>query len=295
MQCNKAKIKATLALVWIHISSTLPLGAHKGLSRIIGWALWVLPTSARNVTLTNIHYCFSHLKPKQQQQLAKDSLKSTALTALEILSIWRDPFYWINHKIKDVEGLTLLENALEKQKGVIIIMPHLGNWELLNLYLAKIAPIVSLYNPPKIPALRSYIKQAREKTGAKLVATNNHGVSQLLKHLRSGGMTCILPDQVPNKSNGYVSAPFFGKKANTMTLVNRLNKKTGCEILCAYAMREGDDFKVVFRKPCERLSNNDSYISACGLNDAIESAINFCPEQYQWSYKRFKYQAKAYS
>jgi len=292
---NKKKLKSALVLLWIRLSGTLPVWTHKGLSSFIGWMLWVIPSNARHVTLTNIRYCFSHLTPKQQQQLAKDSLKSTVRTTLEISSIWRDPFYWVNHKINGVEGRELLDDALAKQQGVIVIMPHLGNWELLNPYLAKIAPFASLYNPPKIAALDSYIKDAREKTGAKLSPTNSHGVGQLLKHLRTGGVTCILPDQVPKKSNGYVEAPFFGKEANTMTLVNKLAKKTGSKILCAHAMREGDNFKIIFHKPCDKLLNNDLYISACGLNGAVEKAINFCPEQYQWSYKRFKHQAGAYS
>lgn len=292
---NNNKIKSSLALLWVRLSSKLPLWTHRSLSCLIGWLFWLFPSNLRHVTLTNIRYCYRQLRPKQQLQLAKNSLKNTILTALEISSIWRDPLYWIDNKVNSVQGQELLNKAITKQKGVIVIMPHLGNWELLNLYLAKITPIVSLYNPPKIPALGNYIKEAREKTGAKLVATNNHGVSQLLKHLRSGGMTCILPDHVPSKSNGFVSAPFFGKHANTMTLVNGLAKKTGCTILCAYAMREGSDYKIFINESCDRLSNNDSYVSACGLNDVVEKAINFCPEQYQWSYKRFKYQTDAYS
>lgn len=287
-------IKERFAVIWLSVTGSLPLWTHKGISQFIGFFLWVLHTRTRHVTETNIRHCFGHLEAKQQRCLAKKSLTCTVMTSLEMASIWRDPLYWLNHKVVGIEGQTLFDAALAKKKGVIVIMPHLGNWELLGLYVGGISPTLSLYSPPKITALESFIKRAREKTGATLVPTNNHGVGRLLKNLRKGGVTCILPDQVPNKSNGYVCAPFFGKDANTMTLVNGLAKKTDCVILCGCAMREGNGFKILFHEVCDRLSDKDSYISACGLNAAIEEAIKYCPEQYQWSYKRFKYQGKVY-
>lgn len=76
--------------------------------------------------------------------------------------------------------------------------------------------------------------QSRERPGLKTVPTSVAGVRSLLRVLRSGGYTAILPDQVPPLGQG-VWAPFFGRPAYTMTLLARLAQQSGARVLlCSF-------------------------------------------------------------
>jgi KDO2-lipid IV(A) lauroyltransferase len=111
-------------------------------------------------------------------------------------------------------------------------------------------------------------------------------VRRLLKALRAGEAVGLLPDQVPGVGEG-AWAPFFGRPAFTMTLVGRLQKATDCVVLLAFAQRlpRGEGF-VLTVEPLEAdLAAPDG---ATLLNAAIESVVRRCPEQYLWSYNRYK-------
>lgn len=86
-----------------------------------------------------------------------------------------------------------------------------------------------MYEPPKMVQLEEWIKTSRERAGATLVPTNVRGVAALLKALRKGQTTAILPDQVPPPASGDFS-PIFGVPARTMTLVHNLIQKSGSHL-----------------------------------------------------------------
>jgi alpha-1,4-glucan:alpha-1,4-glucan 6-glycosyltransferase len=87
-------------------------------------------------------------------------------------------------------------------------------------------------------------------------------------------------------------APFFGRSAYTMTLAGRLQQATGCIVLLAFARRlpDGRGFALL-------ISPLDVELHGVGgttrLNQAIESLVRTCPEQYLWSYNRYKTPAGA--
>jgi KDO2-lipid IV(A) lauroyltransferase len=126
-----------------------------------------------------------------------------------------------------------------------------------------------------------------------MVATDNKGVAELLRALRAGDISGILPDQVPDISGG-VYAPFFGVPALTMTLVSKLQHKTGARVLLGVARRlqgaAGHGFEIVFREPDPEIYAGDIPASLAALNRSIEALVSETPEQYQWEYKRFRRQ-----
>ncbi|MFN7278379.1 MAG: lysophospholipid acyltransferase family protein, partial [Betaproteobacteria bacterium] len=101
----------------------------------------------------------------------------------------------------------------------------------------------------------------------------------------------LLPDQVPGNGEG-LWAEFFGRQAYTMTLVGKLQRATGCAVILAFARRlpGGRGFRLELRAVPDDLSGT---AGARRLNAALEALIRGCPEQYLWSYNRFKVPAGA--
>lgn len=286
----KPALIVLLTKILLHSIAFLSLKNCHRLGGLFGWIISVTPNRHHFVTITNVELCFPEMEPAQQQHLIKKSLIETGKTATEISPMWLWNKEKLYNLIKSIKGEELLQNALKENKGVILAAPHLGNWELIGQYLADKYPTTCMYQKPKINQLDSIIKNGRQRFGAKLVPTDNQGIRAMLKALKNNELICILPDQEPSEGNG-VFAPFFGIQAYSMILISRFAKKTGATVLTSYCKRlaNGEGYEIIF-SPLDKISEGTLEESATYLNAEIEKCILEIPEQYQWSYKRFRKQ-----
>ena len=256
---------------------------------MLGSAAYALNIEATKVTRQNLSLCFTDFTEQEIERRCKASLQHTFIFALEACLVWHKPKHWLNGTLKSIENEHLVHQALEAKNGLILLAPHIGNWEVLGQKLPEYAQMINLYAPPKNAAMESIINSGRESNGAEVVPTTSRGIARILKHLKNGGMTGILPDQVPPKSSGEYSS-FFGKTALTMTLLHGLITRTGCKVLTAVAIRDADGFSIHFGEPDSKIYSEDLDQSLLGLNQSIEQVISLAPDQYQWEYKRFERQ-----
>jgi KDO2-lipid IV(A) lauroyltransferase len=76
--------------------------------------------------------------------------------------------------------------------------------------------------------------------------------------------------------------------AYTMTLVHNLLRKTSCEIIIGYAVRDESGFNVFYENISDDIKSHDQLKSINIMNLELENVINKFLNQYEWSYKRFK-------
>jgi len=277
---------ATLFLLRLMVRLPLPL-LH-GIGAVLGWLSWLVPNPNNSVTRRNLELCFPTLTPAARRTLARRTLIETGKALLETPLLWLAPGERVLELVREVRGLELVERGLAAGRGVIVVSPHLGNWELCGLYLARYG-ITSLYRPPRKQALESLIRIARERLGATLVPTDARGVRALYQALARGGMIGILPDQDPRDEAG-AFAPFFGVPAKTMTLLPRLAQKSGAPVLFTFAERlpRGRGFRLHFLPAPAGIHSADIATAVRALNQGVEQCVRMAPEQYQWAYKRFR-------
>ena len=132
------------------------------------------------------------------------------------------------------------------------------------------------------------MRAGRERDQARLATTDVSGVRALLRALKRGEALGILPDQAPGAGDG-VWADFFNRPAFTMTLIRRLQHRSGAPIIAMYAERlnEGRGFLLHFKRMSAPLADEDA-AAARQMNLAMEDLIRDCPSQYLWSYNRYK-------
>ena len=284
-------MKEAALILFLRILALLPLSMTRALGRMLGLLTYLLPTRMRRTSETNLALCFPALDATKRRELLRASLANTFEAICETGAVWLWPASRTLNLITRVEGLELLQSAKAAGKGVLVLAPHLGNWEIFGLYLnvCGCGQSSQLYQAPASPALDRLIYEARSRAGARMVNTDNKGVAELLRALRAGEVVGILPDQVP-PTNGGDFAPFFGIPALTMTLFTRLQHKTGALVVVGYARREADGFTVVFRQPDSAIYDGNLSQSLPALNRSIEIVVKEAPAQYQWEYKRFKRQ-----
>lgn len=293
-ETKSQKFKALFAKAIISLLALFSLKNCHRLGSLFGWIFSIIPNRPLHVTKVNVRLCFPEMNTRQQKQLIKKSLSETGKTLIEASLMWKLNKDNLFQLVKKVHGESILQDAINNKNGVILAFPHLGNWELLSLYCSEKYTTTTMYQKPKMIALDSIIKAGRERFGSNLVPADNHGVRAMYKALQKNEFVCILPDQEPTKGNG-VYAPFFGLKAYSMTLISRLIKKTNATLVLAYTKRlsNGLGYEIYFsevKNMSEKISSDLKNDSVTYLNAEIEKCIRDIPEQYQWSYKRFRTQ-----
>lgn len=272
----------------LRLVAWLPLPVIHTLGAGVGWVLWLSSNSLRRIAATNIALCFPELSHGQRNRLVRRNLVETGKGMLELGPLWLWNGQRVLSLIREVEGEQALSDALGQGKGAILITPHLGVWEIAGLYYSAHYPLTTLYRPSRLE-LDDLIRTARGRLGAHLVATDNRGVRVLFRALQKNQVLGILPDQDPGREAG-VFVPFFGRSANTMSLVSRLAIKTGAAVFITYAERLpwGRGYGIFLEPLPAAVGQGPLEVSAGAMNAAIEKAVRRLPEQYLWSYKRFK-------
>lgn len=265
----------------------MPLAKSRSLARFFGRLMWKYSTKNKHITLTNIQKCYPNLSPQEQNKRAQLSMNAALMNFFELGYIWKKQTKSEN-LIGNINGIDEFQQALDQGKGLLLAVPHMGNWEVLNLVLSQFDKFAFLYKPPSDKKVEGLLVKYRGKSKAVQIEANLKGVRKIMTHLKDKGFITILPDQRPKSGQGEF-ADFYGIPTYTMTLFSRLAAKTKVPVFFAYALRTDNGFDVTFEKSEDEIYQN-SKISVAYLNKKIQSIVDKAPEQYQWTYKRFSIQ-----
>ncbi|MES2858382.1 MAG: lauroyl acyltransferase [Pseudomonadota bacterium] len=278
------------ALAWT--VARLPWPLLRGVADAIA-ALWVaLDARESRVARRNLELAMPHLAPAERTRLHREILRTTARQAFETLRLWTRPAARNLADIIEVHGEALFDAALRDPRGVIVAAPHMGNWELLNHWLAAKTPLAILYRAPESAIGEAFLRRVRANAGGQVeqVRAEAAGVRTLLKRLQQGGVLGILPDQQPKAGDGEF-APFFGVQALTMTLLGRIAARSDAQVVMAWCERvEGSSpprFALHVEAAPQAMADADPQRAVAALNAAVEGVARRDLAQYQWTYKRY--------
>lgn len=259
----------------------LPLAWLHALGALAGWLVYCASPRYRRVLRANLAQA-----GLDDAALRRRTIAAAGRQAFELLAVWTRPIEDVDALVREVSGLHLFEQARAARRGVVLVTPHIGCFDIAALWAARRFPITVLYRPPRVRALAPLMLGGRMRSGMKLAATDLGGVRQLMRALRAGECVGMLPDQVPAGGEGrWVS--FFDRPAYTMTLATRLAESYSAPLLFAFCERlaHGQGFRLCFIAPPAPVPGEDPLRT---LNRGLEMLIRSCPEQYLWGYNRYK-------
>ncbi|WP_025871548.1 lysophospholipid acyltransferase family protein [Methylobacillus glycogenes] len=270
-------LKALLRLL-----ARLPLPLINLIGVLTGWGLYLFSKKIIRRTRKNLDIAAITHSKKDYLRLLRQSVIETGKGLVETFAIWFRPQQRVLRWVRACHGWEHVEAALANQQGIVFLTPHLGCYEITALYYAARHPITVLYRPARQQWLAPLIDEGRNRSLIKQAPTNLRGVRSLLKALKQGEAVGILPDQVPEFGEG-AWVDFFGTPAYTMTLVGKLVESSGAKVLLAYGERLswGRGY-VIHIRPLE------AEATAANINLGIEGLVRERPQQYLWSYRRFK-------
>lgn len=275
-----------LLVLLLSLIGLLPLRLAQALGAALGRLFYRLGRKRIRIARCNLKACFPQMDARARELLLQRNLMESGKWFAEfgIAWLWSPQRACRRIKVRDAD---LLAVAHAHGHGVVLIIPHLGNWEMVNAWVSTHYPFAALYQPLASSWFERFILYRRSRQGTFMAPATGTGVRQLLKCLKAGHVVGILPDHRPSRAAG-VMAPFFGQPALTGKLAARLVAANGSQVLSATAVRKpaGQGFELIFQS-VSGLDHPDPLQAATALNRAIEACIALAPEQYQWGYRRF--------
>ncbi len=268
------------------------------LGSCLGWlAWWLSPTYRRHA-----HSLLA--QAGQGATVRRQAIAQAGRMVAELPWLWLRPADRPLGATVQWQGDALIAEALDAGRGLVLLTPHLGCFEVCAQAIAERfgdrARLTAMYRPARQPWLRQLEETARMRPGLATVPAALAGVRQMIRALRKGEMVGLLPDQVPPEGMG-VWAPFYGRPAYTMTLAARLVQQTGATLLLIWAERldggRGWVLRVGPATPLPAVAADDEALQvacAASVNQDMERLIAQCPGQYLWGYDRFKQPRRAH-
>lgn len=272
----------------LKLFALLPLWFLQGFGALFGELTFRLSSEVRQRTIENLKQAgLDH--SVSITQLAR----SAGRQSMESLWVWyRSPNTVMKKVTVDPASQDLIDHYMRTGRPIVFMTPHVGCFEVLPVwfehayYGATHRKIMVLYRPPKNPWLRKVVGQARQSEGIEPCPTTVSGVKRIIKNLRLGHTFGALPDQVPSSGEG-VWASFFGRDAYTMVLPLRVAKQFNAVRIFAWGIRTASGWEIQAKEWTTELTG-DLEADASAMNYEIEQIIRAIPDQYAWSYNRYK-------
>jgi Kdo2-lipid IVA lauroyltransferase/acyltransferase len=267
------------------VVSTIPRNTALAIGSILGNFLYS-SGAYRKIVRKNMEFV-SIWTPDEQETITKKLYRMMGRYAVDFL---RSSSSLPPHRIHNFE---LVQPLFDRGKGVIVLLGHFGNWELLaDIFGSKIPCLSVVAKPMRNRLVDRWLARKRAAASVETIYIDQ-ALRKIYEAIRKNGMVAVLIDQ--NAGTQGTMAPFLGKETSTVRTVAGLVCKTGCAVLPIYALLRDDgsyDVPVsVAPQPEVAGKSDEERIAAYQRqhNDIVSSWIRQYPEHwFGWFHKRFR-------
>ncbi len=271
------------------IVARLPRRAVVGLARFGGAAAWALARRDRRIAMANLRLAFGDtLDDRQRARIVRRSFERFALTVLDYLWFSRNTRQRLEQYVTFDESVA---QWVRRGGPFIAVTAHFGNWELLGKYAAMMGvPLASVAKPIRNIDIDERVNAFRQTLG-QVVVPRQGALRALLRVLKEGGVVALVLDQDTRLSDGGVFVPFFGVPVPVSNAAAVLALRLNVPVLPAFCRAEpGGRYRCyaldVLMPGSFAADGEDAFTAR--ITAAIEAEIRATPDQWLWSYKRWK-------
>lgn len=253
---------------------------------LLGRMSYYLVPYRRRVVEANLALCLPDLAAAERTALVRENLRFTGRGLVEAGIAW-----WGNaaliQRLGHFEGLEHLQQALDEDRGVILLGAHFTPLELTGRIMLTRIPFQVIYRENRNPVIERFMRENRQRLYEKTLQRRD--LRAVVQALRERRVVWYPPDQDYGRSHS-VFVPFFGIPAATITVTSRLARLTGAAVIPAYgtARESGEGYTIRLSPPLRDFPSGDDAQDATQLNTVLEAEIRCHPEQYYWVHRRFK-------
>ena len=224
------------------------------------------------------------------QMFARQVFPQQILIALETMRLIRRPELI---ELSGFEELAAQVRAAEAAGlGHVMVTAHLGSWELCAYYAQKAAqrPLHVLAKPAKRRFLTLFLVKLRQRLGVNVLWTDRKTLlREMLAALKRGESLGFVMDQKPEGRQG-PQVPFLGQPTEFVSGPATMAIRSNGPVIGIFCLREGPGrYRLVSRTllPPHHGQKDEAAVTAT-LAAAISNVIREYPEQWTWTYKRWR-------
>lgn len=277
-----------LTLPWYYLPRkiTLTLGAW------LGWNVAHLIPVRRQVVQSNLTRAFPEKSGREIRKLVIQTYRHFGKVAGEFA---RQDRYSSGDLQKFVvpENVDILDTSMNHGRGVVLLLGHFGNWELLAYWLGQMGyPTVALHRPQENPLVDRLISVKRTAGNLQMLPTSE-SVTGMLSALDQEKILLILADQDARGSGNFVD--FFNIPSSTFRGAAVFAQRRQSPIILAFPVIQSDHtYRFIFEEL--RYSGNGNQDSVQQILQQymyrLQHHVRQHPEQYFWFHRRWKTQPK---
>jgi KDO2-lipid IV(A) lauroyltransferase len=284
-----AKTKTTGRILFIF--RCIPRNMRKRLFIALFSLFYHLVTKNRLIVLCNLQRSFPEKDLKEVIRMAKGIYRHFAIVATEFFDLPQITKENI-HQWVDVEGLENYQAAVAQGKGVLSIVAHFGNWELMTIAVPMfLKPMDIVYRPLDNPVIDNMVEYVRTMNGNELIPKGGSG-KRIMELLKENHIIGILSDQNVATYEG-VFVDFFGRPACTGVGLAVMAMRSGAPVIPAFMARQKSGKYKLILKPAVEITHTDNYDADLVVNTQrftkiVEAIVREYPDQWFWFHQRWK-------
>lgn len=272
------------------VNNCLPINVTEWITEKLGYGLFPLLGKRKRTALENLKLAFNGSKTEAElYEIARQSfinLLRVGSECVRIPHIVKTPDRYVKGK-----NIAFFKELLKRNRGVIVLVSHFANWELMALAtMSEGYPLHAVARPVKNPFVYRHIKFLRNCLEVDPI--NKQGaVRETIRRLEQNKIVVILIDQ--HERQGGVWVDFFGRKASTSGLPAMLALKHNVPVVPAFFFRQlawpatveiGQEFSIIKTGDLKAdiLANTQQYIRR------IEEVVSQRPGEWLWMHRRWR-------
>jgi KDO2-lipid IV(A) lauroyltransferase len=271
----------------------VPLEIRKMFFKALLAAFYYVSPKQRLIVMHNLIRAFPEKPLPELIGIARGVYRNMGIIAAEFFEI---PYITKANIQKYVEfdGVENFNRAYEMNKGVLSIVAHFGNWEMMTVAFAlKFRPINIVYRPFDSPVLERFVGWVRGRNGNRLLPKEGSAL-KMFRLLKRKEVIGILVDQNMATREG-IFVDFFGRPACTAAGLAFLALKSGAPVIPAFMIRmESGRYKFHIAPPVDLDVSGDRerdlLVNTQKFTSVIEEVVREYPDQYFWMHQRWKTQ-----
>lgn len=233
------------------LASWLPRRIAYAVARATGVVIFIMYRNLRRTLIANQRRL---LPGASRRQVAHSARRACITVAKNYYDLFRLPSMSREDLLAyfDVRGIEHVAEAYDRGKGVIVVAPHLGGFNLVPSYVSSLGyPTVAVVEHVRDPRLHEYFFRLRGNQGVQLLTTGAEDLRHILRALRDGKIVFMLADRNVGTSSDTVT--FFGERTTLPAGPALIARRTGAALLPAYSYRVGNTRSVAIGMPAMRL------------------------------------------
>ena len=144
----------------------------------------------------------------------------------------------------------ILHAGMARGKGVIVAVPHAGNWDHAGYYYCSIGyPVHTVAEHLKPDRLFQKFLSHRQRMGMTVLDLDSQTIPELVKFLQDGQLVALVADRDLSRSG--IEVDFFGGRAKMPVGPALLAYKTGADLITAYVGYRDGGIHISWRGPIE--------------------------------------------